>query len=436
MRTVDEVVDLAAAAAGLWVHAFTRMGCWFLAGFSISLLANYVSVLLGGRSGVAATVVFVLGLVGLVAALVLTIDAPLRGPDTAESRLDVLARTVGPFLAVYAVWGLVEDEVSELFVINIALQGLGGYETWSVNLSRVWLYVGLAVAAWVVRRLLGLLASRVRPRVLLLPSVLAEGVWVVASLLALLTLVRQGLDWLQGRAVWQWWRTAWQQVLAALPDLRLPFDLTLPEAVAAAATWFWTVLLPGLSSGVLLPLLWLALTATVLGWPDPRADLLQQRTEQAQARLDRADRTPAARLALGAGRLLTADLRTKYLPVLRALGFVLAAGWRFVLAYLILATAVTTARGWSAIGARASDRAAAADRHPGLVGAEQSGRGPGFHHPIGRGRMSPPTPGTHRRNSTATWSASSSSRSRTRSAASAGIVKATPTAYGWFGDTG
>ena len=84
-------------------------------------------MLLGGRSGVAATVVFVLGLVGLVAALVLTIDAPLRGPATAESRLDVLARTVGPFLAVYAVWGLVEDELSELFVINIALQGLGGY---------------------------------------------------------------------------------------------------------------------------------------------------------------------------------------------------------------------------------------------------------------------------------------------------------------------
>ncbi len=350
MGTVVEVLRLAADAGRLWVAVFTRMGCWFLAGFSVSLLANYASVLLGGVSTIAATVVFVLGLVGLVAALVLTIDAAGR-PSTSsglrdEYRLDLLARTVGPFLAVYAVWGLVEDEVSELFVVNVALQGQGGYETWSVNLARTWLYVGLAVAAWILRRLLGLFARRVNPRALLLPSVLVEGVWVVASLLALFTLVRRGLDWLQERVVWQWLRTAGQEVLAALPDLRLPFDLTLPEAVAAAAGWVWSVLLPGLSTGVLLPLLWLALTATVLGWPDPQAS----RLDQLRARvLDRA-RTPAARLALGTGRLLTSDLQTKYLPVLRALRFVLTAGWRFVLAYLILATAVTTARGWGVLG--------------------------------------------------------------------------------------
>lgn len=346
MRTVGEIARLATEAGGLWVRAFTRMGVWYLAGFSVSLLANYVSVLLGGRSNVLATLVFVLGLVGLVAALVLTVDAAGRGPNTNEVRLDVLARTVGPFLAVYAVWGLVEDEVSDLFVVNVALQGQGGYETWSVNLSRIWLYVGLAVAAWIIRRLLGLLAARVAPRVLLLPSVLAEGVWVVASLLALFTLVRQGLDWLQGRAVWQWARTAWQQLLALLPDLRLPFDLTLPEAVAAAVGWVGTVLLPGLSTGVLLPLLWLALTATVLGWPDPRAS----RLDQLRARVVDRARTPTARLALRAGRLLTSDLQTKYLPVLRALRFVLTAGWRFVAAYLILATAVSTARVWGVLG--------------------------------------------------------------------------------------
>ena len=97
---------------------------------------------------------------------------------------------------------------------------------------------------------------------------------------------------------------------------------------------------------MLLPLLWLALTATVLGWPDPRAG----RLEQLRARVADRTRTPTARLALGAGALLTSDLQTKYLPVLRALRFVLTAGWRFVLAYLILATAVTTARGWGVLG--------------------------------------------------------------------------------------
>jgi hypothetical protein len=57
-------------------------------------------------------VVFVVGLIGTVAALVLMIDAaaPHRldpvVPSPVGSRLDVLALTVGPFLAVYAVWGL------------------------------------------------------------------------------------------------------------------------------------------------------------------------------------------------------------------------------------------------------------------------------------------------------------------------------------------
>jgi hypothetical protein len=84
----------------------------------------------------------------------------------------------------------------------------------------------------------------------------------------------------------------------------------------------------------------------VLGWPDPRAPRLDRIRA---AVVDRA-RTPTARLALGVGRLLTGDLQTKYLPVLRALRLVLTAGWRFVLAYLVLATAVTTARGWGVLG--------------------------------------------------------------------------------------
>jgi hypothetical protein len=235
MGLVGEVGALAWSAGKRWLRTFTRMGFWFLAGFTVQLLANYVSVLLGGEHNVIATVVFVLGLIGSVAALILMIDgaAPHRlhpvGPPPGASRLDVLALTVGPFLAVYAVWGLVEDEISKLFVINIALQGLGGYETWSVNLTRIWLYVVLAVVAWVARQLLARLARRVTSTWLLVPGVVFEGLWVVASLLALFTLGNRAYNWLLTRALWQWGREGWQQPLAWLPDLRLPFDLTLPE---------------------------------------------------------------------------------------------------------------------------------------------------------------------------------------------------------------
>lgn len=51
------------------------MGFWWLAGFSVQLLANYISVLLGGEHNVAATVVFVLGLIGAVAGLVMAMAA-------------------------------------------------------------------------------------------------------------------------------------------------------------------------------------------------------------------------------------------------------------------------------------------------------------------------------------------------------------------------
>ena len=223
---------------------------------------------------------------------------------------------------------------------------------------------------------------------------------MVASLLALFTLVRRGLDWLQERVVWQWLRTAGQEVLAALPDLRLPFDLTLPEAVAAAASWVWSVLLPGLSTGVLLPLLWLALTATVLGWPDPRAS----RLDQLRARVARpgayagrpararhrppADQRPADQVPAGApGAALRADRGLAVRPRVPDPGHRRDHGPRL---------------GRARPGA--AGRAAAGHRHPGLVGGDQPGRR-AWSSPRSRSRStSPRTPGSirHRRNSTST----------------------------------
>ena len=60
---------------------------------------------------------------------------------------------------------------------------------------------------------------------------------MVTSLLALFVLVRRAITWLQSRAVWSWISEVWYQLLAWLPDLRLPFDLTLPEALQAVVEW-------------------------------------------------------------------------------------------------------------------------------------------------------------------------------------------------------
>lgn len=355
MRTVVEIVGLARAAGRLWWRFLAPMTFWYAVGFTVHQLGNYLSVLLGAGHHVAATLVFVVGLVGLVAATVLTIQccgpavrdvagAALDVP--AESRLEVLSMTIGPFLAAYALWGLVQDEVSSLFVANVALTGLGGVDQWSVNLQWVRFYLVLAVIAWVARQLLSAINRRVASAWLLLPTVLAEGLWVVASFLAAFGLLRRGLRWLEARAVWQGGRELWYAFLDLLPDLRLPFDLTLPQALTAAVDWLWQTLLPGLASAVLLPLVWLALTATVFGWREASAaravtagSRVEASADRMKARLAARAASPTGRLLVSTGGLLTADVRAKFLSVAHAFRLVLRAGPRFVGAYLVLAAA-------------------------------------------------------------------------------------------------
>ena len=133
-----------------------------------------------------------------------------------------------------------------------------------------------------------------------------------------------------------------------LPDLSLPFDLTLPRVVAAAGHWFWHSLLPGVGTAILLPLVWLALTATVFGWQQRSArDLvagtpIEGHATRVTERLSRRRHTASWRAGRRSLDILTADLRTKYLPVVDALRLVVRAGPRFLGAYLVLATLLAT----------------------------------------------------------------------------------------------
>ena len=136
----------------------------------------------------------------------------------------------------------------------------------------------------------------------------------------------------------------------------MPFDLTLPEAVAAAADWVWSSLLPGFALAVLLPLMWLALTATAFGWREfTGRDVLEGTAAQASARrwqaeLARRESSPAWALTIRAARLLTGDLRTKYVPVVSSFRLVLRAGPRFVGAYLLLAATLAAGQRFTELG--------------------------------------------------------------------------------------
>ena len=226
MRTVAELVGLAREAARVWWRFLAPMTFWYAAGFVVHRLCTYLSVVLGAGHSVLATLVFVIGLVAMVAAMILTIQccAPaVAGPGpAAPTRLEVLSFTIGPFLAAYALWGLVDEEVSGLFITNIALNGLGGVDEWSVNLRWIRLYVILAVVAWLARQILAIVNRRVSSPLLLIPTVLVEGLWVVAWLLAAIGLASRALGWLRGRAVWQGGLELWYALLAGSPTSACP----------------------------------------------------------------------------------------------------------------------------------------------------------------------------------------------------------------------
>lgn len=367
VMTMAEVATLAQATVRLVRRRFWLLLACFCFGWTGHEIGLFVSALLGSTHAVLANLIFVLAVVVKLASLVLMVHvlrpalelssrdpaAPPADPGAAtlvpgvptvpdevfvrQRPLDVLALGLGPFLAVYAVWGFIDDEVGALFRTNYLLLGLGDVQNWSisVNSDRLTFYLLLAAAGWVLRAGVQWLSRRRAVAPLAVAGLLAEGVWSLSGFIVLVIVVRAARDWLRGRVVWADLTSGWDTFLGLLPDFTLPFGPTvreLAQTVVQAA--------PGAVLTVFgLPLMWLALTATVYGWRDYRARDLLTGTRLA-SRLERLERAP-----VGSGRRLllfvSADLRTKYLPVAQALRLIGRAGPRFVGAYLLLATAVT-----------------------------------------------------------------------------------------------
>ncbi len=367
MTGLDELLGLAGETARLWRRHVWALGTWFCLGTALHTGGLVASAKLGATHPVIATVVFVLGVVATLVSLVLmihTAQPSLRAPAALdpdperlterripgrvlvrEGRLEVVTAVVGPFLAVYAVWGFVDDQVTELFGTNYRLLGLDP-QSFSIGFTtdRLHFYLVLAVVVWVLRQVLRLVQAR-RPSVMLqLVGVLAEAVWVFGVFALLIIVGRLVRVWLRERVVYAALAEGWQRLLAALPDWPLPFGLTVPRALGRLVTELTATVLPGAWQALVLPLVWLALTATVLGWRNLGSGELLARTPLAGRLSGR--RVPAGRRTRTVVALLTSDLRTKYLPVLEALQLVARTGPAFVGAYLLLATAITCLQAW------------------------------------------------------------------------------------------
>lgn len=378
MRILDEIFRLGGETLALWRQNLLPLITWFSLGFATHLVGVQASALIGYQHELLATMCFVLGLLGWLAGQVLMIHSfkallwtPSRIADGSrqpaitvptqvfgeERRLDVLTAAIGPFLAVYSVWGFIDDEVRGLFFANLSQQGSLDVLTWSISFDpdRLVFYIALTAGAWVIGKLIELGLAMIRRRRRLgtwasVPEVIADGTVVFGLFMTLAIAFGKLSTWWQGRAVAVGIEALWRQFLDVLPPWPVWVDLTLPVALQRFVDWFGEVLLPGMADRLLLPLMWLALTATVFGWRTVHGRDIAAGTRLSPM-VDRVDRaTTGAAGAFGlAVRVATDDVRTKYLPVANALRLIWRAGPWFLGSYLILATVLWSAQNWLTI---------------------------------------------------------------------------------------
>lgn len=377
MKLVSELWALGRESLRLWWRRLPALGSWFLIGWIGLTTGTHVSIWLGGNHRVLATLAFVGGVMAQVVATIAMVHslwgdlrtprAHRRGvaglhrspaavapgatvPDSVLHRpslANTLLLSIGPFLAVYAVWSLIDRWVTDLTIWNQAVNPSGiGEQAWSVGTdpSEFWLYLVIGVVAWVMLRLVSLARARGSRR-WRAPMIFLEGLWAFCLFFITVGLLTLTWHWFYRTRVFTWLAAGWAWFIDALPAIRLPFEIALPDAVRLLSGWLAHDFAPAVWQGVGLPLAWLALVATVYGWRGfSLADALgRSRAERVAGRLDatawgRALRTTAS--------FATLDLRDKYLPVIQALRLTLRAGPVLLGAYLVLSALIHFLAGW------------------------------------------------------------------------------------------
>jgi hypothetical protein len=361
MNAMRMVGDLALSTVRLWWRCLVPLLACLLAGYLAFEALFSASWRLGARDErIGLPVLAVAQLCELAAwvATFLVAGRRLRlppadgGPGT-ERVLDTVLLTLTPFLAFYALWGLLKPLIADHTYLAVSYEERAGDTPTLVGAAGWKLYLPVAVAAWLLKSVLVRLR---RDRGMLLTAVLAvlEAVWLFLAFWALTEAAQAATGWLGDRAVWHWITGAWNSAAEWLAQFALPFALTVPEIVAALWDGWREVVWPGLKDAVAQPLVWLAIAALVYrrGGPAPG-----ETVDRGIGRLRR-DR----RFAVD---LLTRDYRDKYLPMVDALRMVLRLGLGFLAALCLLYVTSDALADWSYVAAVALlDRAV---EYPGFL---------------------------------------------------------------------
>lgn len=351
----------------LWARFLPQVGTWLALGWLLQTASNMLSAMMGSAWGPLSIVVFVLGVTARVASVILAILSLEPGLQTTrrlrvegtppgltipttvtrtERPLDVALLTVGPVLGVYAVWGIIDEMIRRGFLWNAVLRRFADDAESSIGVSTDWLptYLAVGIVALVLRSAWGALVKGRASAWWRVPLLFLEGMWVFATFFIVLIGFREAHTWLLGRNIWRQAQHARHSFLQWLPDISLPFGLSLPKAAAQFSTWFVEAFIPGVWLGIALPLMWLALVAIVFGWRQFHVrDVLPQRVGQQRRRPARETAGTDTSFSHAVG-FLTEDLRMKYLPLAHALRLIWRSGPYVLGAYLILVTLLEAGR--------------------------------------------------------------------------------------------
>lgn len=371
MQTLGEMANLLQGTWRNFVRHFPTLGMLYCLAWTGRELSTLVAVLFGANR-IAALLFFVLGLVIWVTGLVLMlhlvtadlvcfefIDASAGTPQVAvRSRRDAVVDAILPFLLVGAAWGMTEEHVQRAFSVNMTHHGIDA-DNFAISFTAWPMYLAAAAVGWVLLGTWQLLTRNRQDIPTAGVTVFLRGVTLLTAFMGLARFGSIVVNWITTRRIWVAAEQNLVDLIDLLPDWQMPWELTIPDTITAAMSAVWNHLVPGLFDTVVMPLVWLALTATVVGWHDfthgvangRLATLVVTRAEQLRqsrvgVRLARAHGTSAVGLA----RFWLTNQVEDFLPALQALRLIIRSGWAFLGAYLVLGAAARALDTWTRDG--------------------------------------------------------------------------------------
>jgi hypothetical protein len=359
---VETGAVLATAMRLMWRHWPVLFALYF-AGAAARAFIMIGAVQASKLSAVLGVMVIILGPVATLTSLVLmlrvvrpslpwlaaaTADPPPgegEAPRRPHTLMDHLASALIPFLAVYASWGYLEEDVSDYLyevwedasfsdprvftdpgVVSRELDQRMPFDT-SITL------ISVIVVAVVLRWLLNVWRGGRKWPVLGILGAYVEVIWIIVSV-ATLNEARDPLTtWLRDRKVVQWLLDTWNRLVDTLG----PFT----NFVRSAAEWLVGAIASA-DSVIVVPLAWLAVGAVVYGHrlapPAPTGSELLQRASKRWNALPKPVRVVGANVS--------SDVRERFSPLVHGVRTLARAGLAPMLFFCIAFLVAQTAREW------------------------------------------------------------------------------------------